>query len=57
MKLYFIKKQIRARNPVEALKHESKAEITDVWVEKEQQPEQGASVIGFQHFEEYEDEQ
>lgn len=49
MKLYSIKKQVMARNPVEALNNEAKAEITDLWVEEENNDVKvGCSAIGFE---------
>ena len=43
---YFIKKSIEAKNPMDALKRERDAEITDVW--KDDESKQLTSVIGFQ---------
>lgn len=57
MKLYSIKKQVRADNISEALKKEQHATITDVWVEDEPKRRSGADCIGFHVEDEYNDEE
>jgi len=51
MSTFFIKKKIEARSVVEALNNEKKAEITDVWKDKDA-PSDLPSAIGFEFFKE-----
>lgn len=55
-KTYFIKKQILASSPKDALNREKQAEITDVWREQEEEEKGGSyQAIGFSIYDDDED--
>jgi len=47
-KTYFITKKVQAKNFGEAVKNESKAEITNVWIDDKEYPKVDTHAIGFQ---------